>query len=440
MKRPATRYVTVGGAEIAYQIMGTGPPDLIWVRGFGHIDMQWESPVFAEYLKNLASMSRLILFDRRGTGASEAVADNAFPTWEDFADDVGEVLDAARSEQAVVFGEGDGGGLALLFTAMHPQRVSALILANTTARMLSAPDYPMGITPEAADAMVEMLRSAWGTPELVHGEFPSRVHDPEFVEWVARMTRASATPKTAAAQLRYSFEFDAREALPLVLVPTLVVHNQNPFIPIAMGGYLAARIDGAKFVELPGADFFLATSDDAMTEIAEFLTGSRPTPEIGRILATVLFTDIVDSTQRAVAEGDQRWAELLDAHHKAVRSELKRYGGVEIDTAGDGFFVTFDGPARAIRCACAIRDSVDSLGLQIRAGVHTGEVEQSAEGLRGLAVHIGARVGAAAGAGEVLVSRTVADLVAGSDLTLADRGEYDLKGVPGPWRLFAVEG
>ena len=316
----------------------------------------------------------------------------------------------------------------------------ALILANTTARMLSAPDYPMGIAPDEADAMVEMLRSAWGTPEFVQGEFPSRVHDPEFVEWVARMTRASATPKTAAAQLRYGFEFDAREALPLVQVPTLVLHNQNLFIPIFMGRYLAERIDGPKFVELLGADFFLATSDDAMAEIAEFLTGSRPAPEIDRILATVLFTDIVGSTQRAVAEGDQRWAELLDAHHKAVRSELKRYGGVEIDTAGDGFFVTFDGPARAIRCACAIRESVDSLGLQIRAGVHTGEVERSDEGLRGLAVHIGARVGAAAGAGEVFVSRTVADLVAGSGITLSDRGEYDLKGVPGPWRLFAVEG
>ncbi len=328
--------------------------------------MQWESPVFAEYFKNLASMSRLILFDRRGTGASEPVSGDAFPTWEDFSDDVRVVLDATESEQAVVLGECDGGGLALLFTAMHPQRVSALILANTTARMASAPDYPIGIAPEVADTMVEMLRSAWGTPEFVQGEFPSRVQDPEFVEWLARMTRASATPKSAAAQIRYSFEnFDAREALPLVQVPTLVLHNQNLFIPMAMGRYLAERIDGAKFVELPGADFFLATSDDAMAEIAEFLTGSRPAPETDRILATVLFTDIVGSTQRAVAEGDQRWAELLDAHHEAVRSELKRYGGIEVDTAGDGFFVTFDGPARAIRCACAIRDSVDSLGLRI---------------------------------------------------------------------------
>jgi class 3 adenylate cyclase len=207
-----------------------------------------------------------------------------------------------------------------------------------------------------------------------------------------------------------------------------------------MGRYMAEHIDGAKFVELPGADFFMATSEEAMAEIAEFLTGTRPTPEIDRILATVLFTDIVGSTQRAVAEGDQRWAELLGAHHKVVRSELERYGGIEVNTAGDGFLVTFDGPARAIRCARAIRDSVDSLGLQIRAGVHTGEVERSTEGLRGLAVHIGARVGAAAGAGEVFVSRTVADLVAGSGLTLSDRGEFDLKGVPGPWRLFAVEG
>jgi class 3 adenylate cyclase len=207
-----------------------------------------------------------------------------------------------------------------------------------------------------------------------------------------------------------------------------------------MGRYLAERIEGAKFVELPGADLFLATSESARAEIAEFLTGSRPIPAIDRVLATVLFTDIVGSTQRAVNEGDHRWAELLDAHHRAVRSELERYGGSEVDTAGDGFFVTFDGPARAIRCACAIRDGVDALGLQIRAGVHTGEVERSEEGLRGLAVHIGARVGAAAGPGEIFVSRTVADLVAGSGIALADRGEYDLKGVPGPWRLFSVEG
>ena len=288
--------------------------------------------------------------------------------------------------------------------------------------------------------MVELVRSTWGTPDFVRGEFPSKVHDSEFVQWLARMTRASATPKNAVDQVKYGFEhFDARSTLPLIQAPTLVVHNQNLFIPIAMGRYLAEHIDRAKFVELPGADFFLATSEEAMVEITEFLTGARPAPEIDRILATVLFTDIVGSTERAVAEGDQRWTDLLDAHHKAVRSELRRYGGVEVDTAGDGFFVTFDGPARAIRCACAIRDAVDALGLQIRAGVHTGEVERSDEGLRGLAIHIGARVGAAAGPGEVLVSRTVADLVSGSGLTLSDRGEHDLKGVPGPWRLFAVE-
>jgi class 3 adenylate cyclase len=440
MKRPTTKYVTVGGAEVAYQVLGAGPRDLIWAAGSGHIDMRWESPVFAEYMGNLASMSRLILFDRRGTGASEALSDDAFPTWEDWSDDVRAVLDAAESDRAVVFGEVDGGGMATFFAATHPERVSALILANTTARMASAPDYPIGIAPEVAQTLVEAFRSTWGTADFIHSEFPSRVDDPEFVAWGERMLRAAATPKSQVAQLRYSLQsFDARAALPLIQASTLVIHNQNLFFPVAMGRYLADHIDGAKFVELPDADLFLATSDKAMAEIAEFVTGSRPAPEIDRLLTTVLFTDIVGSTQRAVDEGDQRWSKLLDAHHKAVRWELKRYGGTEIDTAGDGFFVTFDGPARAIRCACAIRDSIDSLGLQIRAGVHTGEVERSDQGLRGLAIHIGARVGAAAGAGEVLVSRTVADLVAGSGITLSDRGEYDLKGVPGAWQLFAVE-
>jgi class 3 adenylate cyclase len=362
------------------------------------------------------------------------------PTWEEWADDVRAVLDAAGSERTVVLAETDGGPTGLLFTAMHPERVNGLILANTTARRLKADDYLMGMAPEAAEELVERFGSTWGTPDAAPMAFPSRVNDPEFRRWVARITRAIATPKNAAAQFRYIIEnLDARGALPLIQVPTLVLHTKGNLVySIEEGRYLADHIDGARFVELPGGDLFVAASPTAVEEIGEFMTGERPPVEVDRVLTTVLFTDIVGSTERAEREGDRRWSELLSAHHQVVRSELHHFRGEEIDTAGDGFLVTFDGPARAIRCACAIRDRVESLGLQIRAGLHTGEVELTDEGPRGLAVHIGARVGAAAGPGEVLVSRTVADLVVGSGIKLADRGEHRLKGVPGRWRLFAV--
>ncbi len=441
MEVPQIRYVAVGDAEVAYQVTGQGPPDLCYMVGFGHIDLRWESPVWADFLERLALLSRLIVFDRRGTGASDAVPDTAIPTWEQWTDDVRAVLDAARSERTVIFAEGDGGPTGLLFTAMQPGRVSALILANTSARFLRADDYPMGMVPEMVDDVVEMYRSAWGTPEFVQTAVPSRIRDPEFVGYAAKLARAAATPRSAAAQLRYMIEsLDARDALPLIHVPTLVLHTRdNVAVPIDEGRYLAEHIEGSKFVELPGGDIYAGTSGLAIEEITEFLTGERPPVEVDRILTTVLFTDIVGSTQRAASEGDRRWSELLSAHHKLVRSELHRFRGQEIDTAGDGFLATFDGPARAIRCACAIRDSVQTLGLQVRAGLHTGEVEMSDEGPRGLTVHIGARVGAAAGPGEVLLSRTVADLVVGSGLKLADRGEHKLKGVPGSWRLFALE-
>jgi class 3 adenylate cyclase/pimeloyl-ACP methyl ester carboxylesterase len=442
MDRPQTRYVEVGGAEVAYQVVGHGPPDVVYLQGFSHIDLRWDSPAWAAFLERLASFSRLILLDRRGTGLSDAVPDHAMPTWEEWADDVRVVLDSARSERTVVLAEADGGPTGLLFTAMHPERVSGLILANTSARRLRADDYPVGMTQGAADDLVDTLRTAWGTPDLLPRIFPSRANDPEFAQWLAKATRALATPRSAAAQIRYIFEsMDARDALPLIQVPTLVLHTKdNVVYTIPEGRYLADHIDGAKFVELPGGDLFVFPSPTAIDEIAEFLTGKRPPVEVDRILTTVLFTDIVGSTERAASLGDQRWSELLSAHHEVVRSELHHLRGQEIDTAGDGFLATFDGPARAIRCAFAIRERVAALGLQIRAGLHTGEVEISDEGPRGLAVHIGARIGAAAGTGEVLVSSTVKDLVAGSGINFLDRGEHQLKGVPGSWRLYqAVE-
>jgi class 3 adenylate cyclase/alpha-beta hydrolase superfamily lysophospholipase len=440
IKPPQTRYVEVGDAQVAYQVVGQGPLDLCYLTGLGHIDLRWESPVFAKFLQKLASMGRLILFDRRGTGASDAVPDNAIPTWEQWTDDVRAVLDAARSEQTVIYAEGDGGPTGLLFTAMQPERVSAMILSNTSARFLRADDYPMGGAPEMLDEVVETFRSTWGTPEFVQRVVPSRVHDPDFVDYAAKNTRAAATPRSAAAQIRYIIEsLDARDALPLIQVPTLVIHaKDNVVVPIEEGRYLAEHISGARFVELPGGDIYLATSGGAINDVVEFLTGERPPVELDRILTTVLFIDIVASTERAALEGDRRWSELLSAHRQVVRSELRQFRGQEIDTAGDGFLATFDGPARAIRCACAIRDRAEALGLQVRAGLHTGEVELSDEGPRGLAVHIGARVGAAAEPGEVLISRTVADLVVGSGIKLADRGEHELKGVPGTWRLYRV--
>jgi class 3 adenylate cyclase len=362
------------------------------------------------------------------------------PTWEEWADDIRAVLDAARSERAVVLAENYAGPTGLLFTAMQPDRVAGLILASTTARRLGADDYPMGIAPQAVDDWVEMYRAGWGTVDFGSMAWPSGANDPEFGRWVAKFMRASATPKSAAAQVRYMIEnLDARSALPLIRVPTLVLHTKDNLIySIEEGRYLADHIAGARFVEVPGGDVIVAASPTAIEEIVEFLTGERPPVEVDRILTTVLFTDIVGSTERAEREGDRRWSELLSAHHKVVRSELHHFRGQEIDTAGDGFLAIFDGPARAIRCACAIRDRVETLGLHIRAGLHTGEVELSDEGPRGLAVHIGARVGATAGPGEVLISRTVADLVVGSGIQLADWGERELKGVPGLWHLFAV--
>jgi class 3 adenylate cyclase len=358
------------------------------------------------------------------------------PTREDWADDVRAVLDAAQSERSVVFAENDGGPTALLFTAMQPERVSSLILANTTARRLRADDYPMGIAPEALDDLVEMWRVGWQSPDAVARAFPSRVNDPEFAQWLAKASRAVATPRSAAAQFRYIIEsLDAREALPLIQVPTLVLHAKDNLVySIEEGRYLADHIDGAKFVELPGAD--VAFSAPALEEIAEFVTGERPEVEVDRILTTLLFTDIVGSTERAASLGDQAWRSLLDAHDRTVRDHLRRFRGREINTTGDGFLASFDGPARAIRCALALAEGTRALGIDLHLGLHTGECEVRGDDLGGLAVHIAARIGSLGGPGEVLVSSTVKDLVAGSRIDFVDRGEHQLKGVPGTWKLY----
>jgi class 3 adenylate cyclase/pimeloyl-ACP methyl ester carboxylesterase len=438
MDRPQTRYVEVDGAEVAYQVVGQGPPDVVYVAGFAHMDLRWDDLVFAAFLERLASFSRLILFDRRGTGLSDAVPDTAMPTWEEWADDVRAVLDATGSERAVVLAETDGGPTGLLFTAMQPERVSELILANTTARHLRADDYPIGLAPEAVDDVVKMTRAAWGTPDAVAMVFPSRANDPEFRQWLAKGARAMATPKNAAAQIRYIIEsLDAREALLLIQVPTLVLHStKNLVFSLEEGRYLADHIAGAKFVELPGGDLFVAFSNSGIDEIVEFVTGERPAVEVDRILTTLLFTDIVGSTERAAALGDERWRSLLDAHDRTVREHLRRFRGKEINTTGDGFLACFDGPARAIRCALAMAEATRALGIDLHLGLHTGECEVRGDDLGGLAVHIAARVASLAAAGEVLVSGTVKDLVVGSRIDFVERGEHQLKGVPGSWKLY----
>jgi class 3 adenylate cyclase len=443
MTLPQTRYTSLGEADIAYQVLGEGPLDLVYANGLTeHIDMQWDHPLMAQFLERLASFSRLIMFDRRGAGASDPVPLDALPTWEEWTDDLRAVLDAVGSERAAIYAELDAGAVGTIFAATHPERTSALILGNTTARYAWAEDYPDGATPETVEAIVELFRNTWGTEQLIAAVFPSKADDPAFLRWRAKYTRASATPRTAAEQYRYIFGFDVRPVLSSIAVPTLVLHRSNfSLVPVEHGRYLADHIPGARFVEVAGGDawFFTEGAEQVLDEVAEFLTGVRPPAAPDRMLATVLFSDIVASTERASQLGDGPWRALLEAHHVIIRAELDRFDGREVDTAGDGFFAAFSGPGRAISCACAMRDAIRTLGIDIRIGLHTGEVETVGERLAGIAVHIGARVAAAAQPGEVLVSRTVADLVAGSGIPFTDRGSHQLKGIPGTWQLYAVD-
>jgi class 3 adenylate cyclase len=441
MSGPETRYVAVGDADVAYQVIGEGPLDLLYCYGMGsHIELAWESQAYAEFYNRLASFSRLIMLDRRGSGASDGFPRAAVPTWEEWTEDIVAVLGAAGSKRAAVLAMMDSGPIAILLAAMHPELVSALVLLNTTSRYMEADDYPIGAAPEAVDALVQVIAAGWGTNELTGVANPSMAHDQEWVRFTSKCIRSSATPRTAAAQYDYIMRSDVRQALPLIQAPTFVLHaKENALFPLAHGRYLAEQIPGATFVELPGGD---STSTPELyvvaDEVAEFLTGERPAVEIERILTTVAFTDIVESTARAARMGDPRWHALLDIHDRTVRDHLRRFRGQEVKTTGDGFLASFDGPARAIRCARAVIESARELGIEVRVGLHTGECEIRDNDLGGLAVHIAARVGALAGPSEVLVSSTVKDLVAGSGIEFEDRAKHELKGVPGAWRLYAV--
>jgi len=442
---PTTRYAAAGDADVAYQVAGNGPIDLLSVGGLGnHIELSWQWPPFVDHIRRLASIGRVILFDRRGTGLSDPVSLNAMPTWEDWAEDMGAILDAAGSSRAAVLAALDAGPAAMLFAAMHPARVSALILSNTAARLLQDTDYPIGISSDTIDGLVTVLGATWGTDDYASIVTPEMARDPEWARLLATISRASMTPRTAAAQADYTLRTsDVRWALPLIQAPTLVLHTEgNPIVPVECARYLVDHIPDARLIELPGPDLVLPRSGDHPVgdEIIRFVTGEQPIVEIERILTTVLFTDIVESTEQAATLGDQRWHALLDSHDRLVREQIGRFRGAEVKTTGDGFLVSFDGPARAIRCSRAIVDGVSALGIDLRMGLHTGECEVRGDDLGGIAVHIAARVSALAGPGEILVSGTVKDLVVGSGIEFEDRGQHELKGVPGTWKLFAIAG
>ena len=437
-----THYARSGNVNIAYQAVGDGPLDLVFVHGWvSHVELAWEEPTLARFLERLASFSRLILFDKRGTGLSDRVAVDALPTLEQRMDDLRAVMDAAGSQHAALFGVSEGGNMSALFAATYPERTRALATFGMFAKRVWSADYPWAPTPAQREAEYALIEREWGNLMDLSSLVPSMVGDGAFAQRIATYLRRAASPGSAVALLRMNTQIDIRHVLPAIHVPTLILHRRGDHDSnIEEGRYIAARIPGARLVELAGEDHlpWIGDQDSVLDEIEEFLTGTRPSVEPDRVLATVLFTDIVGSTEHAARLGDREWRSLLERHHAIARREIARFRGREIKSTGDGFLVTFDGPARAVRCACAIRDGVRALGLDIRAGAHTGEIELASSDVAGIAVHIGARVAAAAGAGEVLVSSTVKDLVSGSGLAFVDRGVQPLPGVPGEWRLYAV--
>jgi class 3 adenylate cyclase len=438
---PEIRYASVGDADVAYQVFGDGPVDVVHFWGLGaHVELNWDTPADAAFLKRLGGIARVLVFDKRGTGASDPVLRSAIPTWEDWTQDLVAVMDAAGWERAAISTENAGGPIAILFAATHPERVTSLVLASTTARYLASPDYPAGVSPDVAEHGVRLLGKLWGTTEYARLAWPSLAEDETSLRNLARNQRVSATPRSAEAQMRYFVGVDVRDALPLIQAPTLVLHSEGDgVVPVAQGEYLASHIRGAKFVTWASDDNAVTTATDRyMGAVGEFLTGQRPGPEPDRVLATILFTDIVGSTDRLSRMGDARWRHVLDVHDAVVRQQLARFGGQEINTTGDGFVVAFDGPARAIRCGLALIHDLEQRGVRIRAGCHTGECERRGNDLAGLAVHIAARIAAVAGPTQMLVSSTVGDLVLGSGIEFTDAGQHELKGVPGSWHLLTT--
>jgi class 3 adenylate cyclase len=439
MKSGDVKYARSGEVHIAYRVFGDGPRDLVLVPGtLSHAELYWELPINQYLLKRLTSFARVIVFDKRGQGLSDRVGEQ---TLEERIGDVRAVMDAAGSPRATIYGWSEGGPMSLMFSATYPERTSALVLCGCFASIAAA---PWAVTREQWAGFLRQVESHWGQGVLIPFNAPSRKDDQAFVQWFGRLERATVSPGGIVALLRANYDIDVRHVLPTIQAPTLILHRVGDrAVPVEAGRYLAQHIPGAKYVELPGDDHLLqaydqATLDLLIDETEEFITGARSGPEPDRVLVTVLFTDIVGSTERAAAVGDRRWRELLDGYIGVARRHVERFRGKEVDVAGDGLFAVFDGPARAIRCACAIRDAVQPLGLEVRAGLHTGECQVAGAKFSGIAVHTGARIAAAARPQEVLVSGTVRDLVAGSGIGFADRGSHVLRGVPGDWQLFAV--
>lgn len=440
--QPETKFTQSGETSIAYQVVGSGPLDLVVVPGFvSHLEQAWEDPAYSRFLERLASFSRLILFDKRGTGLSDRIS--GVPTLEERMDDVRAVMDAAGSERAAIFGISEGGSMSVLFSATYPDRTSALILYGSIAKGSWAPDYPWAMElGEEMEAWLEDWRKEWGGPIGIEYWAPSVADDQVTRQWWAKYLRLGASPSAVINIFRMNAQIDVRDVLPAVHVPTLVLHRSGDLaVNPEEGRYLAQHIPTARYVELNGNDhlWWVGDSESIVVEIQEFLTGERPTTEPDRALATILFTDIVDSTKQATIMGDQRWRDLLDRHNRFMHTEICRFNGQVVKDTGDGFLATFDGPARAIQCAFAANEQLRQLGIEIRAGLHTGEVELGGSDVRGVAVHIAARVLEQARPNEVWASRTVKDLVVGSRFQFSEKGDYSLKGVEGDWALFVVE-
>jgi pimeloyl-ACP methyl ester carboxylesterase len=442
LDRPKTKYARSGDLHIAYQIVGDGPIDLVWVPGwFSHVEQSWEWHEMASFFERLASFSRLIIFDKRGTGLSDPVPVDQPATIEQRMDDVRAVMDAAGSERAALLGLSEGGPMSIVFAATHPERTQALILTGTFARATWAPDYEIGLPRDLVEPTMDEIVENWGEGLILEYAAPS-MDTPENRRQIGRYERSAASPGMVRALMRMNLDIDVRPILESIKVPTLVLHRlHDRMTMIEMGRYIADRIPGAKMVELPGGDHlpWAGDVDRFVGEVQEFLTGSRDEVMPDRVLATVMFNDIVSSTERAAEMGDRAWKQLLNRFYETAGRQIERFGGRLVGTTGDGVLATFDGPARGVRSATAIREAVRPLGIEMRAGLHTGECELRGADVGGIAVHIGARVSAKAEAGEVMVSRTVRDLVVGSGLEFADRGEHELKGVPGTWQLFSVQ-
>lgn len=438
-KGTETKYAMNGDLAVAYRTFGEGQRDLVFVSNwFTNVEVSAEAPYFAEWVERVTSLGRLITFDQPGTGASDPVAPDAAPTLEQWTDSLRVVLDAVGSERAVLLAIDGALGIASVFAAMYPNRTESLISLGGYARARKSDDYPIGLNDDEINAMSQAFETLWGTGEMQRLLNPDWVWNEEIRSGWARVERLVASPSVLRWMLRLTLDLDVRHILPLIRVPTLILqHKDNEYLRRA-GQFMADLIPDAKLVLLPGQNFY-PVGLDSIEEISEFVTGERPTSiDEDRVLATVLFTDIVDSTKRAAELGDHQWGALLDAHDAVVRSQLNRFRGREVKTVGDGFLATFDGPQRAIKAALAIREAVAPLGVEVRAGLHTGECEIRGDDIGGIAVHIGARVSALAGTGEVLVSSTVRDLVVGSGLQFEERGAHELKGVPGEWQLYAV--